>query len=367
MENNNKDDFNLNNKNHYKDIEIKIQDGKIKNINSDGDKLSCFKNNKINNNFIKIKRKRCSDNKKILYDNKYLDKINTNTIEEINKNENFNNKIIEIIKSDLLDYEPNFESTIKANSKKYFWKHLIFKKFGGQTKLLSEIINDIEKNINKEKKEKKEKKKKKKKMKKKKIEKDINISKINTSKDENLENNELVCQSASTTHTKKIRNNIITIFLDDEVSNDNMISNQISEINNSTEDVNILWQIENTKGLEKELIFLKEFLYNENFFNENQLFYPDSFIEDEDKEINEENLFMQAINLKIYSIIKIIYPNLDYNIIKKNIKYLDYLANSIDKLIGNKYELIIEMIFGRLNKEAEKILQKNNKSNNYFF
>lgn len=359
-----KKEFYSNNETPCNDIEIKIQDDNKIQINRDNadNKFSYFKSNKMNNNFVKVKRKRAPQNKIIIYDN----------YSKINKKKKYkkiiiNNEKFETIKSELLDYEPDFETIIKANSKKDFWKNLIFKKFGGQKKLLSEIINDIEKNENKIYKKKRKMKKKKKITKK--IENDINLLKNNASKEENSEKNEneLFFQNESTTPSKKNRSNIITIYLDDEDSINNIMTNQINDISYLTEEENILNQIKNIKGLENEYKFLKKFLYNENFFNENENFCPATFIQFEKKEINKEIIYMLAINLKFYSILKIIYPNLDYKIIQKNIQYLQYLAKSVDKFIENKYELIIEMIFGRLKKEAEKKNQKNNKSNNYFF
>ena len=159
----------------------------------------------------------------------------------------------------------------------------------------------------------------------------------------------------------KNKNHIIIIDLDNE--------------NEDEEEKKLFSQIKEIGGLEDESQFLKEFLYNDNFFNEYNIFFPENF---DDKEIanqiinknNENNKnrrfikLRQNISLQLYANLKLVFPSLDNDIFEKNVIYLENLAKTIDEEIGGTYLLIIEMIFERINEEVIKINQKKNKAKN---
>ena len=350
----------------------------------DSNQFSIIENNVKNNNFLNFKRKPKSNKKKIkLKNNNHkiridLDDENNNENENENNNTNniemLNDKLIEIIKSDIFDYDTNFEIDFKKNLKKYFWKNLVFKKCGGQNKLLFEIIKDIEKYENK----------KNKKIKKENI---LNIPNYEKEKEnEFLNDNSTISQSK---RNKKInRNNIIVIHIDDDeeeenedIKEENNKEENNKEENNDNYDINLsdiynfselsekenlLIEIDNTKELENESKFLKEFLYNGNYFEENNILFPENFAYDEITEdiMEEENILRQSISLKLYAMLKLVYPSLDKYIFQKNITYLEHLAYKIDTNIGNKYLLIINMIFSRIKEEALKIKQRKNQEKN---
>ena len=362
-----------NNKNHVNKERNIIY---IKKNSNKGNNFSNFKeNNKINTNYLNNKRKRKKKlikkiNNRIKF-NKKLDllKGNNNSIQnKINNNDTF--------KYDIFNYDSTFESKIKENIKKYFWKNLIFTKFSGQNKLLSEIINDIEKYENKK----------------------NNWKNALTIKKSKIEN-DFKFENMSSPKEKKRNNNIIIIELDDEdiidysknIYNNNNINNNIennvnfqnnninvgesvninnvnlqkNKINNLTEEnEKLLTEIENIKELENESKFLKEFLIKENFFVENKKFYPDNFNDSEIKKeiINQKNLLRQKTSLKLYAILKNIYPYLENNIFQKNIIYLEYIAYSINKFLLDKYILIIDLIYLKLIKETIKIKSKKNEN-----
>ena len=362
-----------NNKNHVNKERNIIY---IKKNSNKGNNFSNFKeNNKINTNYLNNKRKRKKKlikkiNNRIKF-NKKLDllKGNNNSIQnKINNNDTF--------KYDIFNYDSTFESKIKENIKKYFWKNLIFTKFSGQNKLLSEIINDIEKYENKK----------------------NNWKNALTIKKSKIEN-DFKFENMSSPKEKKRNNNIIIIELDDEdiidysknIYNNNNINNNIennvnfqnnninvgesvninnvnlqkNKINNLTEEnEKLLTEIENIKELENESKFLKEFLIKENFFVENKKFYPDNFNDSEIKKeiINQKNLLRQKTSLKLYAILKNIYPYLENNIFQKNITYLEYIAYSINKFLLDKYILIIDLIYLKLIKETIKIKSKKNEN-----
>jgi len=308
------------------------------------DEIFKLKKNDNNNNFLNQKRK--ISEKKMNYKNNNIIKLNSkkkknNKKNSYNCNNKKNNKIInnksfEAIKSDILDYDTNFESYIKNYNKKFFWKNLIFRKFDGENKLVSEIINDIKKyeieNAERS---------------------NIKISKLNN---KIKKENEIISENFNVNNHKN-NNNIITIKLDDD-DEDN--SNNIN-MNNLTEKEKLLMQIENTKGLENESKFLKDFLYSENYFKNNNIFFPNNFSDDDNiknRILKENNILRQTISLKLYGVLKLIYPSLDKNIFVKNIIYLEFLANHIDKLFGDKYLLLIEILYCRLKKEAIKMNKK---------
>ena len=321
---------------------------KFKGINysNNNDELIFFQKNK-NNNFLNLKRK--SSKEDINYESNKIIKLDSNEIKYINKennnpvknnNEIINNKLIEIIKSDIFDYDTNFESNIKTYHKIKFWKNFIFRKYGGDIKLSSEIFKDIQKyEINNNNK--------------------LNIFDIKTSKINKEKENEQTSEN-SNINNQNSHNNIISIRIDDEDSEDNEDNINNNNANNLKEEEKLLLEIENTKGLENESIFLKEFLYNDYYFINNNTFFPNNFNNDDNntKEILiENNILRKIISLKLYGVLKLIFPSLDEKIILKNTKYLELLAYNIDKIMGNKYLLIIEMIYSKLKKEAIKVKQ----------
>ena len=375
-------------------ISNKINDKDIIN-----DYYSKKNSNKFSINFLNMKKKRILDREKKLVEN-YNHKIKIDLSDEdnnINENENLNitnhfemlnDKIIDIIKSDIFDYDKNFEKDIKKNMKKNFWKNLIFRKFGGQNKLLLEIIKEIKKYEHKN-------------YKKNKIENCvINIKTENFEKKQENEN-ELLYDNTTAPQQKtnniQNRNNIIVIQLDDDDENEEDKNNNNNEViekeeneekindkynisdiynykniknyENLTENEKLLIEIYNLKGLETESKFLKNFLYNENYFLENNIFFPEDFDDDEiTNDIIEENsILRQTISLKLYASLKLVFPSLDKGIFQKNITYLENLAYTIDKMIGNSYLLIIDIIFSRIKEEAIKIKQKKSKTKSIFY
>ena len=109
-------------------ISNKINDKDIIN-----DYYSKKNSNKFSINFLNMKKKRILDREKKLVEN-YNHKIKIDLSDEdynINENENLNitngfemlnDKIIDIIKSDIFDYDKNFEKDIKKIQKKIFGK-----------------------------------------------------------------------------------------------------------------------------------------------------------------------------------------------------------------------------------------------------
>ena len=374
----------------------------IKNKINDKDKINGNDSKKNSNkfsisNFLNIKKKRIKDKKKEFIE-KYNHKIkidlsdednNINEIENLNITNGFemlNYKIIDIIKSDIFDYDKNFEKDIKKNTKKNFWKNLIFRKFGGQNKLLLEIIKEIKEYELKN-------------YKKNKIENSIininteNFEKKQGNENEILHDNSTVSQQKA--NNTQNRNNIIVIQLDgdedkedkknnnnediekeknEEKSNDkyNMVDiynyKNIFNFDNLSENEKLLIEIDNLKGLETESKFLKNFLYNENYFEENNIFFPEDFDDDEitNDIIEENNILRQTISLKLYASLKIVFPSLDKKIFQKNITYLEHLANTIDKMIGNSYLLIIDIILSRIKEEVIKKKAKKKQNNKLF-
>lgn len=358
------------------------------------------KNSNKFSNFLGVKKKRIIDKNKTQFIEKYNHKIKIDLSGEdnnINENENLditngfeilNDKIIDIIKSDIFDYDKNFEKDIKKNTKKNFWKNLIFRKFGGQNKLLLEIIKEIKEYELKN-------------YKKNKIENSIininteNFEKKQENENELLHDNSTVSQQKS--NNIQNRNNIIVIQLDDddeeeedkknnnneniekeeneEKSNDkyNMVDiynyKNIFNYDNLTENEKLLIEIDNLKGLETESKFLKNFLYNENYFEENNIFFPEDFDDDEitNNIIEENNILRQTISLKLYASLKLVFPSLDKKSFQKNITYLENLANTIDKMIGNSYLLIIDIILSRIKEEAIKKKTKNKQNKKLFY
>ena len=347
-------------------------------------KFSFSQNNCIkNNSFLNCKKNRISSRKKDLIKD-YNHKITINLNDDdnnINENDIFNNtdnfevfndKIIDIIKSDLFDYDINFEKDIKDDSKKNFWKNLIFRKFGGQNKLLLEIINDIKKYENIK-------------------HKNNNIS-VKTKRKKIIPENEYesiydnVTVSQQKASKPQNRNNIIIIQLDDDdeeehnseeiidkenvkeindkeiISENNYKYDMIDKCSNDyfNKKLKLLLKIDDLNGLESESKFLRNFLYNENYFNENNIFFPEDFDDDEitNNIIEENNILRQTISLKLYALLKSVFPLLEDDIFQKNVTYLELLAYSIDKKIGNKYSLIIDIIFSRLREEVVKLKQR---------
>jgi len=63
--------------------------------------------------------------------------------------------------------------------------------------------------------------------------------------------------------------------------------------------------------------------------------------------------------LQLYSVLKLVLPFCQEDIFKKNVIFLEYLARHIDPSFGNKYMIIINMIYNRIKSEAVKIKNKN--------
>ena len=346
------ENYNIKNNNfNYNTNNILTLEKTIINKNEKYNQFFGFKNNNINNNeLLNLKRERTyikkisnknDDNNiiKIDLDDKIPKKFDINNNNNFdNNNEVINTKIFDIIKSDILDYDLNFKTNIKNFAKKFFWKNLIFRKYSGEKRLLIEIMKDIKLYNNiKSKKEKKYIKKSKKKSK---------IKKGN------------ICKQKE--NKKNKNNNIIIIKIDNDEETDKE-KNNINNIDITNEEEKLMKQMEKSKDLEKEYIFFKNFLYNENYFNENIKFFPDNF---EDEKIrteimNADDLLRKKNSLKLYGILKLVTPTCKEKIFQKNIIYLEYLAYNIGKIMTEKYMSIIDMIYNRITKEALKNKNKN--------
>ena len=306
------------------------------NINSNNNEKNInheIKNSISRNSFLNIKRERMSENEEINSDQNNIIKINLSE-ENNNKHNEYYRNHNEIIKSNIFEYDSNFEFDIKRYAKKYFWKNIIFRRFGGQEKLIQEIIKGIHSynnNINEK-------------------------QKISNYIIPNVQENSLI-----------LENNRLSIKIKEDNKN-NYNEDKINKPKNQKnidileEGKKLLIEFDNKKELQNDLKFLKEFLYNENYFNENQIFFPENFIDENiSNEIFEKNNILREINyLKLYAILKLVFPTLENKLFKKNIIYLEFLANHIDKLFGDKYLLFIEILYYRLKKEAIKVNKKIN-------
>ena len=111
-------------------------------------------------------------------------------------------------------------------------------------------------------------------------------------------------------------------------------------------------------------LFLKDIINNENFFGTklDGKLYPDNFF----KEIYlkggitpEVELLRKKLCLQLYGILKLVLPFCQDDIFKKNVIFLEYLARYYDPTFGNKYKIIINMIYNRIKTEVIKIKNRN--------
>ncbi len=146
--------------------------------------------------------------------------------------------------------------------------------------------------------------------------------------------------------------------LTDELTINNNIDNESKVNNNESTDI---W---NNDSFNNNEPFLKDIINNPNYFNKkngDQL-YPDNFF----KEIylkeginSRSELLRKKMCLQLYSVLKLVLPFCQEDIFKKNVIFLEYLARHIDPSFGNKYMIIINMIYNRIKSEAVKIKNKN--------
>jgi len=112
--------------------------------------------------------------------------------------------------------------------------------------------------------------------------------------------------------------------------------------------------------------FLKDIINNPNYFSkkpEGRL-YPDNFFEEiylKSGITSKSELLRKKMCLQLYNILKLVLPFCQEDIFKKNVIFLEYLARHIDPLFGNKYMIIINMIYNRIKSEAVKLKNKNKK------
>lgn len=145
--------------------------------------------------------------------------------------------------------------------------------------------------------------------------------------------------------------------LTDELTINNNIDNESKVNNNESTDI---W---NNDSFNNNEPFLKDIINNPNYFNKkngDQL-YPDNFF----KEIylkeginSRSELLRKKMCLQLYSVLKLVLPFCQEDIFKKNVIFLEYLARHIDPSFGNKYMIIINMIYNRIKSEAVKIKNK---------
>ena len=111
-------------------------------------------------------------------------------------------------------------------------------------------------------------------------------------------------------------------------------------------------------------LLLKDIINNEDFFNMklNGQLYPDNFF----KEIylkggitQKDELLRKKLCLQLYGILKLVLPFCQDDIFKKNVIFLEYLARYCDPSFGNKYKIIINMIYNRIKNEVIKIKNRN--------
>ena len=201
----------------------------------------------------------------------------------------------------------------------------------------------------------------------------------NINNKENLINKEVFSNSENNNKLKnkelsEINNlkskNIYSLIqeLDDAITIDKYKVNDIKEkkisIINSNLD-NILSEDErNNDSFNNNEPFLKDIINNPNYFNkkpEGQL-YPDNFFKEIYLKVGitpRSELLRKKMCLQLYSVLKLVMPFCQEDIFKKNVIFLEYLARKIDPLFGNKYMIIINMIYNRIKSEAVKIKNKN--------
>ncbi len=174
----------------------------------------------------------------------------------------------------------------------------------------------------------------------------------------------------------KIQNNLFSKFGIDKDLNDTTIDN--NKDNNKNEISNCKKLRRNYENYEKEELesndsfddnepFLKEIINNPNYFSkkpEGKL-YPDNFFEEvylKSGITSKTELLRKKMCLQLYNVLKLVLPFCQEDIFKKNVIFLEYLARHLDPFFGNKYMIIINMIYNRIKSEAVKI--KNNKNKN---
>ena len=207
----------------------------------------------------------------------------------------------------------------------------------------------------------------------------------NINNKENLINKDLLTHSDNNNKLKKKENNNYTTLseinnnktkniyslnqeIDDEITINNNKVNDTKEKNiniiNSNLD-NIISDDEgNNDPLNNNEPFLKDIINNPNYFNkkpEGQL-YPDNFFKEIYLKVGitpRSELLRKKMCLQLYSVLKLVMPFCQEDIFKKNVIFMEYLARKIDPLFGNKYMIIINMIYNRIKNEAVKIKNKN--------
>ena len=285
------------------------------------------KNNK-SNNFISNKRNRTPIKKKLNTKNAPKSTLNATDNEEVDKD------YIKVIKSDIFDYDSNFEYSIQKYSKKYFWKVLIFKKYGGQEKMGIDIINNIKKY-------------------------NIKNKKKNNESNKTNKNNHSISKNSTKNNTKKII----------ELNNLNKIpkkENEGKKIKEESliEEKNLLSSLLKCKELLNETKFLDNLFFNNEFLNDFKIFYPPNFVKIHDN-FEIPNEIRQKNCLKLFGILKLVFFNGDNFTLANNVKFLENLANDIDsKMGGDLYQKIIEMIYNRLKKKAIEVKLEKKFENN---
>ena len=207
----------------------------------------------------------------------------------------------------------------------------------------------------------------------------------NIHNNENLINKQLLIQSENNNNLKNKENgNYINLNeinnlksknmydlnqeLDDEITIKNYKYKEEKDKNsliiNSNLD-NIISEDEgNNESFNNKEPFLKDILNNPNYFNkkpEGQL-YPDNFFKDIYLKVgitSRSRQLRKKMCLQLYSVLKLVMPFCQEDIFKNNVIFLEYLARHIDPLFGNKYMIIINMIYNRIKTEAVKIKNKN--------
>ena len=146
--------------------------------------------------------------------------------------------------------------------------------------------------------------------------------------------------------------------LTDELTINNNIDNESKVNNNESTDI---W---NNDSFNNNEPFLKDIINNPNYFNKkngDQL-YPDNFFKEiylKEGIYSRSELLRKKMCLQLYSVLKLVLPFCQEDIFKKNVIFLEYLARHIDPSFGNKYMIIINMIYNRIKSEAVKIKNKN--------
>lgn len=151
---------------------------------------------------------------------------------------------------------------------------------------------------------------------------------------------------------KTVNNNIDYEFLKD--GNNNQFNNKYG---------NIEEEIGNNDSFNNNEPFLKDIINNPNYFNkkpEGKL-YPDNFFNEiylKEGITKENKSLRKKMCLQLYGVLQLALPYCQKKVVKNNVIYLEYLARNKDPLFGNKYKIIINMIYNRIKSEAVKIKNK---------